>query len=107
LAQNELKVLGLATLLTRGLMMGLAESMLDMQDSFSTENSEDDSNSNNNRAYVPCGVGVTVQVKGRPKLTHICLALVYGPVFHLWCLYEHLNPVFLDVAPLHSKPTKG
>ena len=35
--------------------------MLELQDSLSTENSDDDS-STNNRAYVPCGVGVTVQV---------------------------------------------
>jgi hypothetical protein len=38
-----------------------AESMMELQDSMSTENSEDESNTNN-RAYVPCGVGVTVQV---------------------------------------------
>lgn len=38
----------------------LAESMV--EDSMSTENSEDESINTNNRAYVPCGVGVTVQV---------------------------------------------
>jgi hypothetical protein len=37
-----------------------AESMVELQDSLSTENSDDDAGANN-RAYVPCGVGVTVQ----------------------------------------------
>ena len=36
--------------------------MVELQDSLSTENSEDENTAN--RAYVPCGVGVTVQVCG-------------------------------------------
>ncbi len=41
---------------------GCAESMVELQDSLSTENSEDENTTN--RAYVPSGVGVTVQVCG-------------------------------------------
>ena len=44
------------------------ESMaLELQDSLSTENSEDDGSSSN-RAYVPCGVGATVKVLACGKI---------------------------------------